>query len=48
MACIGIVIGIALVCGGVILWDKWKKDCVKAGVCKFDGQEAKFDEASDK
>lgn len=47
MVGIGIVIGIALVCGGVCLWDKWKKDCVKAGVCKFDGQEAS-DEVSDK
>ena len=37
-----IIIGaliIAAVCGGVILWDKWKRDCVDAGVCKFDGQE---------
>ena len=27
------------ICGAVLVWDRWKRDCVDAGVCKFDGQE---------
>lgn len=37
-----VVISISIVialCGAVHLWDKCKKDCERAGVCKFDGQE---------
>ena len=42
-----IIIGaliIAAVCGAVLVWDKWKHDCVDAGVCKFDGQESSTDD----
>lgn len=34
-----LLIGIAAVCGTVLLWDKWKKDCEKDGVINIRGQE---------
>lgn len=33
------IIFIVATCAAVLCWDKWKRDCADAGVCKFDGQE---------